>query len=107
MVTIFKLDIEGVHSFPPMTVIKDLSVSLKSFQVEEVEIEDITRKMRRILVVSGIPPKSGMRKETIRVRFRVEMDLDSLKARFPNGKLIGQIELDSDLPLFVYREEKV
>jgi len=108
MVPVFRLDIQGLASFPaPMTVIKHLSSSLKSFQVEEVEIEDITRKMRRILVCSGIPSKAGLRENRVLVRFQIHTDIGLLKSKFPNGKLLGQVKLTPEIPLYVYREEKV
>ena len=107
MVTIFKLDIEGLVDFPsPIVVIKEISSNLKTFQVDEIEFEDITRKMRKVLVCSGIPPKAGLRSDKVLARFHVHSNLTWLKEKFPEGKLLGQAKLVSDVPLFVYREEK-
>lgn len=106
MVHILKLDIEGLEDMPtPMTVIKDISVSLKTFEVDVTEVEDITRKMRRIMVVRGVPPKS-MREATVRARFRVQTNLEDLKERFPEGKLLGSVPLTGEKMLHVYRENK-
>ncbi len=103
---IFKLDIEGLVEFPsPMIVIKDLSVSLKTFDLKEVIIEDITRKERKILVLEGVLPKKP-RTEKVRVRFQIHTDLTALKKKFPDGKLLGQVALVSGIPLYVYREQK-
>lgn len=103
---IFKLDVEGLASLPsPLVVIKELNQNLKTFEVKELEIEDITRKMRRIMVLEGVPPKK-LHPKKVRVKFKVHHDLPDLKREFPNGKLLGQVELDSGTFLYVYRAEK-